>query len=158
MELRRIVWEEMIFANMRASYFAELVSHYQSMEKALRVVSLVSSSAAAATVLTAAPSWVRLGFPITAAFVSFWLLFSQYGMMARDAADLHAGWDGLARDYERVWNHLDDPNSEALYHQIYERGATLSKASTKFPNRKKRVSYWMGHSEQLLSARYQLEH
>jgi hypothetical protein len=154
MELRRVVWEEMIFANMRANYFAELVSHYQKIEKTLRVVSLVSSSGAAATVLTAAPDWIKIGFPIIAAFVSLWLLFSQYGMMSRDAADLHVGWDGLAGDYERLWNHLEDPNAEALYYQIYERGESLSKTGTRFPNRKKRVSYWMDHSEQLLSARY----
>lgn len=152
--LYRRVWDEMLFAGMRANYFGELVSRYQHLEKAIRVFVLVASSGAAATVLTSAPDWVKFGLPLLAAVGSFWLLFSQYSILARDAADLHAGWSSLEAEYERLWNHLDEPASETVFDQIYERGNGLSKAGTKFPNNKKRLGYWLDEVVQIANARY----
>jgi hypothetical protein len=151
---RRRVWDEMLFAAMRASYFGELVSHYQRLEKFVRVAVLVSSSGAAATVLSSAPDYVKLGFPVVAAFGSLWLVFSQYGMMARDAADLHSGWSVAESDYERLWNHLDDPGSEQRFDQIYDQANTLSKNGTRLPARKKRLDYWLDHAAGVATARY----
>ena len=152
--LRRRVWDEMLFAGMRANYFGELVSRYQSWEKWVRVAVLVSSSGAAATVLSSAPAFVKVGFPIVAAFGSLWLVFSQYGIMARDAADLHSGWSVIESNYERLWNHLDDPGSEREFEQIYERANALSKSGTRFPADKKRLDYWLDHAASLATARY----
>jgi len=42
--LRRCVWEEMLTADMRASYFAELVGHYLKLDKWLRVATLLAAS------------------------------------------------------------------------------------------------------------------
>jgi hypothetical protein len=153
-DLHRRVWDEMLFAGMRANYFGELVSRYQHFEKAIRVFVLVASSSAAATVLTSAAEWVKFGLPLLAAGGSFWLLFSQYSMLARDAADLRSGWCSLEAEYERLFNHLDDAGSEAVFDQIYERGNGLSKAGTKFPSNKKRLSYWLDEVAQVANARY----
>ena len=38
--LRRILWEEMLCADMRANYFAELLRRYQSRDKWVRVAVL----------------------------------------------------------------------------------------------------------------------
>jgi hypothetical protein len=151
---RRRVWDEMLFAGMRANYFGELVSRYQSLEKVVRVAVLVSSSGAAATVLSSAPEYVKLFFPVAAACGSFWLVFSQYGMMARDAADLHSGWSVAESKYERLWNHLDGPGSEQEFDQIYEQANALSKNGTRFPARKKRLDYWLDHAACVATARY----
>jgi hypothetical protein len=151
-DLRRRVWDEMLFAGMRASYFAELVRHYSSLEKAIRVLLLLASSGAAATVLTSAPEWVKFLFPLAATGGSLWLIFSQYGMFARDAADLHAGWSELQADYERLWNNLD--GGELLFDQIYARGNELSKAGTKFPNKKKHLQHWLDQATEIAQAKY----
>jgi hypothetical protein len=154
MVLRRRVWDELLLAGMRANYFGELVARYQHVEKVIRVSVVVASSGAAATVLSSAPPWLKLGFPVIAAVASFWLVFFQYGLMARDAADLHSGWSGIEARYERIWNHLDMPNAEAEFYQVYDQAETLSKAGTRFPNRQKRLAYWLDRTVELLSARY----
>jgi hypothetical protein len=151
---RRRVWDEMLFASMRANYFGELVDRYQRREKIIRVAVLVSSSGAAATVLSSAPEWLKLGFPIAAACGSFWLVFSQYGMMARDAADLHSGWSLAESRYESLWNRLDAPDAEQEFDRIYEQANVLSKNGTRFPYYAKRLEYWLDHAASIATARY----
>ena len=152
--LRRVVWEEMLFASMRANYFAELLRSYQKRDKWLRVGVLVASSGAVATALPEMSGWIRLLAPVLAVAGSFWLLISQYSTLARDAADLHSGWGGLARDYERLWNHLDESGAEVTFHQIYECGESLSKTGAKFPYQAKRLEYWLDQAANLAAARY----
>ena len=152
--LHTIVWEEMLCANMRASYFAEMLRNYQAKDRWLRVACLVASSGAVVTALTQLDLTEKLVAPILATAVSFWLLIIQYGSLARDAGDLHAGWGGLARDYERLWNNLSDPHAEATYNQLYDKGEALSKAGAKFPYKKNRLNYWLDQAAALAAARY----
>lgn len=82
----------MLEADMRGNYFAELVGHYLKLDKYLRVATLVAASGTVGTALSQLDSTIKLAIPILATAVSFWLLISQYGSMARDASDLHSGW------------------------------------------------------------------
>lgn len=152
--LNRVIWEEMLCAQMRASYFAELVRSYQQRDKWLRVAVLMASSTAVGTALPELPVAAKLVAPIAATAGSFWLLLSQYSSMARDASDLHAGWSTIEKDYERLWNDLANPHAEAAFHQIYDRAETYSKAGAKFPNREKRLEYWLDQASKLAMARY----
>jgi hypothetical protein len=74
--------------------------------------------------------------------------------MARDASDLHEGWGSLARDYTDLWNSLDRPDAEACYREIFNRGESLSKTGAKFPNKAKRLSFWLDHAAAMARARY----
>ena len=152
--LRKCVWEEMLTADMRSNYFAELVRHYLLFDKALRVATLIAASGAVGTAVAQLGSGLKLIAPILAAAGSFWLLVSQYGSMARDASDLHAGWSAVARDYERLWNELDSPGSEAKYHEIYDRAEELSRSGVKFPNKKGRLTYWLDQAASMAASRY----
>ncbi len=89
--LRKLVWEEMLYADMRANYFGELVRRYLLLDRTLRVATLIATSGSVAAVLVSSGPG-KLIVPITATAISFWLLVSQYGSMARDAGDLHEGW------------------------------------------------------------------
>lgn len=153
-KLRQCVWEEMLTADMRANYFAELVGHYLKLDKWLRVATLLAASGTVGSALSQWNEGVRLAVPIVATGVSFWLLLSQFGSMARDASDLHSGWSAIKRDYERLWNHLDVPDAEEQYHQIYDRAEVLSKSGTKFPNKKDRLGYWLDQAARIATARY----
>ena len=152
--LRKLVWEDMLCADMRANYFAELVGNYQRWDKWIRVGVLVASSGAVATALSQLDVLFKLVAPILATAGSFWLLMSHYGSLARDAADLHAGWNEISRDYERLWNNLDVQDAETLYYRIYERGDVLSKTGTKFPNKTDRLEHWLDQAARLASVRY----
>jgi hypothetical protein len=153
--LRRCVWEEMLFADMRSNYFAELVRHYLTLDKWLRVATLVAASGTVGTALAQADyAGIRLAVPIVATAVSLWLLISQYGSMARDASDLHSGWNAIKRDYERLWNNLSSSSAEEEYHRIYDEAEVLSKSGTKFPNKTKRLSHWLDEAAKMACARY----
>jgi hypothetical protein len=111
--LRKNVWEEMLYASMRSNYFAELVRHYLGVDRGLRVGVLVATSGTVATALSDSGA-AKIVVPIVAAVASFWLLISQYGSMARDAADLHEGWVHAAGDPWRVlpqWSFRGNSNT-----------------------------------------------
>jgi len=152
---RKVVWEEMLYAQMRSNYFAELVRHYMNWDKGLRVLALVASSGVVATVLSNASAEIlKFGVPIIAVAISFWLLLSQYTSMARDASDLHSGWSAAAHEYEGVWTNLDAANAQATYQQIYDRAEALSRSGAKFPNKTDRLTYWLDQAATLTMARY----
>ena len=152
---QKVVWEEMLYAQMRSNYFAELVRHYMKWDRGLRVLALLSSSGVVVTVLSQTNTEVlKLGVPIIAATISFWLLLSQYSSMARDASELHTGWGAVARDYEGVWNDLSGVNAQTRYQQAYDRAEALSKSGAKFPNKQDRLNYWLDQAAALGMARY----
>ena len=152
---QKVVWEEMLYAQMRSSYFAELVRHYLRLDKGLRVLTLSATSGVVATTLAQANSdLLKFGVPVAAMAASFWLLLSQYSSMARDASDLHAGWSAVATDYEKVWNNLSASDAQAIYEQIYDRAESLSRSGAKFPYKKKWLNRWLDHAATLSMARY----
>lgn len=152
---QKTVWEEMLYAQMRSNYFAELVGHYLKWDKGLRWLALLASSGAVATVLSQPNAdLLRIGVPIVAVAINLWLLLSQYTTMARDASDLHAGWNAVAHDYEGVWTNLSAADAQEKYQQIYSRADVLSKSGVKFPNKKARLSYWLDQASTMSQARY----
>ncbi|HXP86384.1 MAG TPA: hypothetical protein VN841_16775 [Bryobacteraceae bacterium] len=152
---QKVVWEEMLYAQMRSNYFAELVHHYMNRDKGLRVLALLASSGVVVTILAQTNTeLLRFGVPIFAAAISFWLLLSQYTSMARDASELHAGWSAVAHDYEGVWNNLYAADAQARYQQIYDRAEALSRSGAKFPNKADRLSYWLDQATTISMARY----
>jgi len=152
---QKVVWEELLYAQMRSNYFAELVLHYMKWDKGLRALTLLASSGVVVTVLSQANAEVlRFGLPIAAAAISFWLLLSQYTSLARDASELHAGWSAVARDYEGVWTNLWAADAQARYQQIYDRAESLSRSGAKFPNKQDRLDYWLDQATTISMARY----
>ena len=151
-QLRRNVWEEMLYAQMRAQYFAELVQSYARRDKWLRVLVLVASSGAVATGFIS--TGLKIVPPIVAALGSFWLLLSGYPSLQREAAELYSGWNKLGTEYERLWNHLDASDVENRFHSLYTRGDELSALGAKFPNNRKRLDHWLTEVSQLATSRY----
>ena len=152
--LNKIVWEEMVYANMRASYFGDLVRVYQHRDQYIRIAVLLLTSGSMATAVLSLDQNVRLILPVLATAGSLWLLLSQYSALSRDAGELSLDWGNFAKEYERLWNHLADPNAEASYEQIYENAGKLTKQGAKFPQRGKRLEHWFDHSVEMLVGRY----
>lgn len=152
--LNKIVWEEMVYANMRASYFGDLVRVYQERDKWIRAAVLVLSAGSMATVMLSLDQSVKLVFPMLATVGSLWLLLSQYSTLSRDASELNMDWGNIAKEYERLWNHLDEPDAEVTYERIYENAGKLSTQGAKFPQSGKRLEHWFDHSVAMLMGRY----
>ena len=152
--LHKIVWEEMVYANMRASYFGDLVRVYQEWDKWVRVAVLVLTSGSMATAMLSLDQSFKIVLPILATIGSLWLLLSQYSTLSREAGDLSVEWGRIAKEYERVWNHLYNPEAEVTYERIYADADKLTKQGAKFPKRGKRLNHWFDHSVEMLVGRY----
>ena len=152
--LNKIVWEEMVYANMRTSYFGDLVRVYQERDKWIRIAVLGLTSGSMTTAMLSLDQSLKIALPILATIGSLWLLLSQYSTLSRDAGDLSVEWGNISKEYERLWNHLDSPDAEATYDRIYDNADKLTKQGAKFPKSGKRLERWMDLSEQMLISRY----
>ena len=139
------VWERLLGSEIRANYFAELVSRCNRHQRILTWAILFLSSGAVAVVLVQLPpemSFLRVLLPVGTAAVSLYSLVRQNQKLAMDAADLHLRWGKLALDYERLWENVyaDDAltNLDALSDRLLE----VSKASTPFPNEPEIMLKW----------------
>ena len=63
----------MVYGNMRASYFGDLVRVYQERDKWIRAAVLVLSAGSMATVMLSLDQSVKLVFPMLATAGSLWL-------------------------------------------------------------------------------------
>ena len=152
--LNRRVWEEMVYANMRANYFGDLVRVYQRRDKWIRIAVWVLTSGSLASALSTWEQSAKIIFPLLAAIGTLWLLLSQYPNLSRDATDLTMSWQGIAARYERLWNNLEPSGAETTFDDIYREADSISKPGAKFPQRGKRFERWLNHSIEILSARY----
>jgi hypothetical protein len=148
------LWEEMVYANMRANFFGELVRVYQNWDKWLRLGVLVLSSGSAATTLASLPIELRLALPVLATGASLWLFVSQYSTMSRDASDLNTAWEEIASRYEYLFNHLHEEGTEESFYKVFESAGKLSSKAAKFPQSGKRLLRCEKGAESILIARY----
>jgi hypothetical protein len=151
--LNKRVWEEMVYANMRANYFGDLVGTYQNWDKWMRAGALVLTSGSVAT-LASDIEPLKWAVSIAATALSLWLFLSQYSTLSRDANDLTMSWQAIASRYERLWNHLEQPDAEEIFDKIFEDEGALSRQGAKFPQRDKSLNYWQDQAEKILTERY----
>ncbi|MBM3735255.1 MAG: hypothetical protein FJW39_05650 [Acidobacteria bacterium] len=127
---------------------------YQERDKWFRLVVLVLSSGSVFSAMSSVDPMTKLIAPVLATGGSFWLLLSHYASLSKHASDLSAGWGAIARDMEALWNNLEAPDAEAMYHRLNDGAGTLSKSGTKFPRIEKRLIRCLDHSAALLTSRY----
>lgn len=144
----------MVYANMRANFFGELVRVYQNGDKGLRLGVLVFSSGSTATALSSLPVELRLGLPLLATAASLWLFVSQYSTMSRDALELNTAWEEAASQYEYLFNNLYEQGTEASFFKTFEAAGKLSSKAAKFPQKGSRLASCETKAAALLTARY----
>jgi hypothetical protein len=152
--LNRRAWEELVYANMRACYFGDLLRVYQQRDKWIRVIVLVLTSGSMATAMltlgeSASGHWVRILPSLFATAGSLWLLLSQYSTLSRDASDLAVAWQGISAQYETLWNDLQDPDAAAVFDRIYGEAGKLSRQGAKFPQSGKRLERSFNYSVEM---------
>jgi hypothetical protein len=148
---QRNVWEGWLSSEIRANYFADLCGSYQTRQQALTWLTLLFSSGAFLAVVSTVPDewrWIQPVFPLIAAALSFFTLVSQNQKSAIECADLHLAWNRLAADYERLWDRNYESDAPTKAHALEDRMAELSKRSTAFPYRRRRMLRWQQYVHQ----------
>ncbi len=139
------VWENMLSAEIRSNYFADLANQYRWCQRVANWATLVLASGAALTIFLDLPrdlQWIRPAFALAATSISAYSVVAQNYDRAYNATDLHARWSRLGRDYENLWDGMDNPKALDRLKGFEEIGSELSKAGITFPNRKTRMLKW----------------
>ena len=135
----------MLGEEIRAYYFADLSGRYARKQRLSTWCTLLSSSGAAASVLANLPEewgWTRSALTILTAAISLYSIVMQNQKFAVDSSDLHARWNRLANDYQRLWNDMYSETAPGTLDALIVREEDLSKAGTAFPNKTKLMSRW----------------
>ena len=135
---QKVVWDNLLGAEIRAAYFAELSGRYLKKQRLLNLGTLLLSSGAfLSLVTTAVPSrygWIKPMLALLAAGLSTWSLIAKNERGTIDSADLHFRWNMLAMEYRRIWADVDAESAPMKLHELEKREAELSKSSVTFPD------------------------
>ena len=135
---QKTVWDNMLSADIRAAYFAELSGRYLSRQRWLNVGTLLLSSGAflslVTTVLPPTLSWIRALLAFSAAALSTWSFVAKNERGSIDSADLHFRWKMLALEYASIWGNVEDDLAFTRLVELEKREAELSKSSVSFPD------------------------
>ena len=142
------VWEQMLGAEIRANYFADLTNRLYARQRNAIWTTLVLSSGAAAALLASLPTRYVLLRPIlslSTAAVSAYSVVQQNQKFALDAADLHARWLNIAKEYESIWENVYAKDAQVRLAEIDEHAQQASKAGSGFAYDRKRMLKWEEH-------------
>jgi hypothetical protein len=140
------VWENLLAAETRSLYFGDLTTRYTREKQWITGLSFFLSSGAAATLIAKSPNWVPIVLAtITAIITAYAMAVNLDGRIAT-MSKLHSSWNRLASDYDRLWNHAYDHDSEEILEEIVARERDASElAVTDAPNEKKLLEQWQQH-------------
>jgi hypothetical protein len=141
---RTRVWQNMLAAEARALYFADLTSSYTMRKQWITGISFLLSSSAAATIVGSAPSWVPVLLALAVAGATAYSVALNLDGRIRTMAKLHSSWNQIAVLYDRLWNHTDDSDAEDEFSKILEKEREPSElAALSAPNDEKRMEKWL---------------
>ena len=151
-------WENMLSAEIRANYFADLSSRYRWHQRLANWITLVLSSGAFISLVLKMLKdgqesfswlgWLPALFTLASAAVSAYSIVAQNYDRAMSGTDLHSRWNRLSKDYQSLWDDIYDEKALDRLQRLEEIGTELSKAGVAFPNRKRQMLKWQKHVEQ----------
>jgi hypothetical protein len=140
------VWENLLSAEIRAKYFAELSNCYRWHQQLANWIAVLLSSGAflslSIKLLKEGPgwiSWLTMVFALATAAVSVYSVVAQNYDRAMSGIDLHSRWNKLSKDYETLWDAMDNERALDRLQHLEEIGTELSKAGIMFPNLERRL-------------------
>ncbi len=146
---QKSVWDGWLSSEIRGDYFAELCGRYQRKQRFITWTTLIFSSGAFVTLVSdwLPPKW-RVIRPIVAfgiVALSIWSLLAKNEKNGIECADLHSKWNGLACEFERLWNDVYSDSAEKTLYSLQDRQTELSTRGTNFPNKKRLMLKWERH-------------
>jgi hypothetical protein len=139
------VWNRMFRAEVRALYFAELAARYTRTKQVLLAVNLLLTSGAVVSIGSGLPSWFPLIMSGFAALVSAYTIGFNIDRSLAGAIKLHAIWNELRFEYERLWNHWYTDDAEQGYADLCKRAREASELGIELPYKEKEMDKWQQH-------------
>lgn len=137
------VWDEMIAAEVRSLYFADLGARYTKRKQIISGLSFFLSSAAAVTILAKLPSAIPIVMSAIAALATAYSIAVGLDKNAATMAKLYSTWSQIESDCRILWNHWFQEDAESTFNDIMSRVRQASElAITDAPYEKELVNKW----------------
>jgi hypothetical protein len=137
------VWQNMLAAETRSLYFADLAARYSRRKQWITGLSFFLSSSAAATVIAKSPTWVPALLAVTVAAATAYSMSVNLDGKVGTMAKLHSAWSRIATDYDRLWNHSYAEDAGDELDRIMQSEKEPSElAATDAPNDEKLLAKW----------------
>jgi hypothetical protein len=137
------VWENMLAAETRSLYFGDLASRYTRQKQWITGLSFILSSGAAATVIAKSPPYVPVLLALAVSVATAYSIALNLDGKIATMVKLHSSWNRIAAEYDRLWNHAQDPDAEFQLSRIIESEREPSElATTEAPNNQKLLGEW----------------
>jgi hypothetical protein len=138
------LWQDKMCAEARANYFGELATREGTIKRWITGSTFFLSSAAVVTLMSKMPSWVPIVLSISIAVVNGYTIAVNQDGKLKTLGRLHIQWLQLEHDYNRLWSHTADADSETLLDRYLERERELSEtAATEIGHDEKRWLKWL---------------
>ncbi len=115
-EIRVLVWEEMLDADYRSRYFADIAARKRRLNRLLSLLVAILTSGALGTILINQPLAAGL-CSLVATGLSWWLFATRPSELVRDAAMISAQWGELHSDYQFLWSKQGSLGENAVLSQ-----------------------------------------
>jgi hypothetical protein len=137
------LWENLVAAETRALYFADLAATYTRRKQGITGTSFFLSSGAAAVILARAPAWVPLGLALAVAALQAYVMALNLDAKIAALAKLYSAWHVIATDYDQLWSHTWAEDAEDQFNRIVAREREPSElAIATAPNDESRLAKW----------------
>jgi hypothetical protein len=137
------VWENMLAAETRSLYFADLASRYTIRKQWITGVSFFLSSGAAATIIAKLPEWLPGLLASTVAATMAYSIAVNLDGKIKTMTKLYSSWDRIATEYGRLWTRTYADDAEEQMYEIIQRAKEYSEiATTEAPNDQKLLAKW----------------
>ena len=107
------VWDEMIAAEVRSLYFAELGARYTKRKQIISALSFFLSSGAAVTIMAKLRSAVPIVMSASTAIATAYSIAVGLDKKAATMAKLYSTWSQIESDCRILWNHWFQEDAES---------------------------------------------
>jgi hypothetical protein len=136
-------WQNMLDAETRALYFADLASAYTRRKQTITGITFFLASGAAATIAASAPQWVPLTMSLISAILGAYSISVGLDRKIATMAKLHGSWSRIADEYFTLWNNTADEDAPSRLDRIVQMEREPSElATTEAPNDQRRIGKW----------------
>ena len=140
------IWERKVEAEIRSLYFAALTARFTRSKQIITGLSFLLSTAAAATVVGKFPWYVPVALSAVVSLATAYSMATGLDRRISTLAKLHAEWNTLSDEYDRLWGRWYEEETEDAYGALIKRGRDASLlATTEAPYDEKLMDQWSEH-------------